>query len=127
MTPLGVGPEHCHEALESYREGVAALAAMLRGPQVNGPGNATLAAFDDLVNRFEVDARARTGPIGSARMSQVEAQLFAPAVTTIHHDLESLARQRPAPHWLPALQAIDRKLLAAEHDLERWRRDAVLD
>ena len=76
MTPLGLGPEHCREALERYREGVAALAGLLGVPQQAGPGNATLAALDDLVNRLAVDSLSRRGSKGSQRMSQVEVEVF---------------------------------------------------
>ena len=127
MTPLGLGAEHCREALERYRERVADLATLVVGPQSNGPGSATLAAIDDLVNGFEVDSLARSGAGGNARMSQVEAELFAPAVTTIHHELEALARQKPSPAWLPMLRQIDRQLLAAEQDIERWHRQVGVD
>jgi hypothetical protein len=60
-------------------------------------------------------------------MSQVEAELFAPAVAAVHHDLEMLAHERPTRRWLPALQALDRRLAAAEEDIERWQRRAGVD
>jgi len=122
MTPLGLGAEHCREALERYREGVACLAALINAPQKTGPGSDTLVAYDDLVNRLAVDSLARRGPNGSSRMSQVEAELFAPAVTSAHRELETLARERPSPKWLPTLTAIDRRLESVEHDLEHWHR-----
>jgi uncharacterized membrane protein YccC len=127
MTPLGLGPEHCREALERYREGVAALAGLLGRPQQAGPGNATLAALDDLVNRLAVDSLSRRGPRGSQRMSLVEAEVFEPVVTAAHHDLEMLARRPPSPEWLPTLRAVDQRLEAGEHDVERWHRQVGVD
>jgi len=127
MTPLGLGPEHCREALERYREGVASLAGLLGVPQRAGPGNETLAALDDLVNRLAVDSLSRRGPKGSQRMSQVEAELFEPIVTATHHDLELLARRPPSPEWLPTLRDVDRRLEAAEHDIESWHRRIGVD
>ncbi len=127
MTPLGLGPEHCREALERYREGVAELAGLLSVPQNAGPGNATLAALDDLVNRLAVDSLSRRGSKGGLRMSQVEAELFEPIVTATHHELELLARKPPSPAWLPTLHDVDRRLEAAEHDIERWHRQVGVD
>jgi hypothetical protein len=51
MTPLGLGAEHCREALERYREGIASLAALIRTPQKTGPGDDTLVAYDELISR----------------------------------------------------------------------------
>ena len=127
MTPLGLGPEHCREALERYRDGVAALAGLLGLPQQAGPGNETLAALDDLVNRLAVDSLSRRGSKGSQRMSQVEAELFEPIVTAAHHDLELLARRPPSAEWLSTLHAVDQRLEAAEHDIERWHRQVGVD
>jgi len=127
MTPLGLGAEHCREALERYREGVASLAALINAPQKVGPANDTLVAYDDLISRLAVDSLSRRGPNGTRRMSQVEAELFAPAVTSTHRDLEQLAHERPSAKWLPTLQAIDRRLEAAEHDLDRWNRQVGVD
>ena len=127
MTPLGLGAEHCREALERYREGVASLAALINAPQRAGPGNDTLVAYDELINDLAVDSLARRGPNGSIRMSQVEAELFAPVVTSVHRDLETLARERPSPKWLPTLRAIDRRLEEVEHDIERWHRQVGVD
>jgi uncharacterized membrane protein YccC len=127
MTPLGLGAEHCREALERYREGVAALAGLLATPQRVGPGNATLAALDDLVNRLAVDSLSRRGSKGSHRMTQIEAELFEPVVTATHHELETLARRPPSNEWLPTLHAVDRQLEAAEHDIERWHRQVGVD
>ena len=127
MTPLGLGAEHCREALERYREGVAALAGLLAVPQQAGPGNATLAALDELVNRLAVDSLSRRGSKGSHRMSQVEAELFEPIVTDTHHKLELLARMPPSQEWLPTLQDVDRRLEAAEHDIDSWNRRIGVD
>lgn len=127
MTPLGLGAEHCREALERYREGVASLVALINAPQKAGPASDTLVAYDDLISRLAVDSLARRGPRGIQRMSQVEAELFAPAVASIHRDLEQLAHERPSPKWLPTLQAIDRRLEEVEHDIERWHRQVGVD
>lgn len=127
MTPLGLGAEHCREALLRYRDSVAELAALVETPQRAGPANGTLAAFDELVNRLAVDSLSRRGPRGHSRMSEVEAELFEPVVTRIHHELESLAQQRPSRSWLATLKAIDRNLAAAEHDIERWHRQVGVD
>jgi len=127
MTPLGLGPEHCREALERYRAGLAELAGLVEVPQRAGPGNATLAALDDLVNRLAVDSLSRRGSKGSQRMTQVEAELFEPVVTATHHELESLARRPPSTEWLSTLRAVDRQFEAAEHDIERWHRQVGVD
>lgn len=127
MTPLGVGPEHCRESLEQYRQRIAGLAALLDIPQATLPGSDALVALDDLVARLEVDSLARQGPGGSSRMSMVEAELFAPAVMQAHQDLVTLSRQQPSGSWLPALTSIDRRLAAVEDDLERWHRQVGVD
>lgn len=127
MTPLGLGPEHCREALERYREGLAALAGLLAVPQRAGPANETLAALDELVNLLAVDSLSRRGSQGNLRMSAVEAELFEPIVTATHHDLELLARRPPSVEWLPTLREVDRRLEAAEHDIESWHRRVGVD
>jgi len=127
MTPLGVGPAHCREALERYRQGVAALAGMLDAPRTPGPGSDTLVIIDELVNGLAVDSLARRGPQGGNRMSPVEATLFAPAVADAYDRLERLARQRPSRSWLPTLEEIDHRLAMAEEDLERWPRRLGVD
>jgi hypothetical protein len=127
MTPLGVGPEHCRESLEQYRQRIAGLAALLGIPQAMLPGSDALVALDELMAQLEVDALVRRGPGGAGRMTTVESELFAPAVSQAHRDLADLSRQRPSANWLPALTEIDRKLAAVEHDLDRWHRQVGID
>lgn len=127
MTPLGIGPEHCREALEGYRQGVVALAGLLDAPRTTGPGSDTLVIVDELLNGLAVDSLARRGPQGGTRMSPAEAKLFAPAVSDAYDRLERLARQRPSRSWLPTLEEIDHRLAIAEDDLERWPRRVGVD
>jgi hypothetical protein len=127
MTPLGVGPEHCRESLEQYRQRVAGLAALLGIPRTTLPGSDALVALDELLAQLEVDVLVRQSPRGVDRMTVAESELFAPAVSQIHRDLADLARQPPSASWLPALTAIDRKLAAAEDDLDRWQRRVGAD
>lgn len=127
MTPLGVGPEHCRESLEQYRQRIAGLAALLGIPQTILPGSDALVALDELMAQLEVDALVRRGPGGAGRMTVVESELFAPAVSQAHKDLSDLSRERPSASWLPALSEIDRKLAAVEDDLDRWNRRVGVD
>jgi hypothetical protein len=127
MTPLGVGPEHCRESLEQYRQRIAGLAALLGIPQAMLPGSDALVALDELMAQLEVDVLVRRGPGGADRMSVAESELFAPTVSQVHRDLANLSRQRPSPNWLPALTEIDRRLAAAEDDLDRWQRQVGVD
>jgi hypothetical protein len=127
MTPLGVGPEHCRESLEQYRQRIAGLAALLGIPQTMLPGSDALVALDELMTQLEVDVLVRRSPGGDGRMTVAESELFAPALSQVHRDLADLARQRPSEGWLPALTEIDRRLAAVEDDLDRWQRRAGTD
>ena len=126
MTPPGIGPDRCREALGRYRAGIAELGRLLAAdPRQRQFGDA-LTVLDDLMTSLEVDTLARRGTSSRYRMSTAEAEFFVPAVTLVRRRLGTLSRGRPSGDWLPGLREIDEVLAAADGGVERLEPAGVI-
>lgn len=121
MTPLGLGPRHCRDALERYRSSLAAVAHSLTAADAVGPARGTLVLLDELAERVEVDTLSRHG-VGASHMTRAEAAVFAPVVGRLRTSLEELSRQPPGAPWLPVLDQMDQWLVDADMKLAIWER-----
>ena len=120
MTPLGLAPGHCREAVDRYRDRVANLA---RSVDTTASAGDRIAAsrllLDEVTDRIEVDALSRSGP-GAARMTRVEAEVFVPVLAQLRAHLRSLSRIPPGPGWSPVLGEMDAALASAHQALASW-------
>lgn len=118
MTPPGVGPDRCREALARYRGRVAELTRLLGVDSRRRQFGDALTVLDDLMVSLEVDTLTRRGGSGQYRISRAEAEFFVPTVACVRQRLMALAPGRPTSNWLPALREIDDVLVAADRGIE---------
>ncbi len=121
MTPLGLAPGHCREAVDRYRDRVADLARSVAATApAGGRPAASRLLLDEFADRIEVDTLSRSGP-GAARMTRVEAEVFVPVVVQLREHLRSLSRIPPGPGWSPVLGEMDAALASANLALASWQ------
>jgi len=128
VTPLGIGPGRCREALGLYRGRIADLARLLSASAGQRRFGEALTVLDDLMVALEVDTLSRRGSRGQHRLSTAETEFFMPTVTRVRDELQALSRERPSGDWLPALREIDQVLddaARAVDVLERAERQAA--
>ncbi len=121
MNSLGRDSKGCDAVLKTYCQAIGEVLDSTRDEKLATRAHAQLEA---LLFDLDVDTGSRTGDLGYARMTDVEATLLAPALRKARHALQSIAPRDPPHAWQGALLAAMNVLHSTAPRIEPWQRSA---
>lgn len=122
MKSIGFNAEECRKCLESYSSEIAELMEL-----VKDSGSLTPAQIDEartqlanLKSCLKRDYKLRDTNEGRAKMAEVEAAIYAPAVHQAFADLSISVNSRPGNEWFSELYGTQITIRDALASLDKW-------
>lgn len=124
MKAIGFSIEDCRNALESYAAEIDELMALVNDAATMTPAKVEEARtqLSNLKSCLKQDYKRRDTNDGRAKMTEVEAAIFAPAVHQAFADLHVPVNSRPSEQWFSELYGIQINIHHALDSLTRWNK-----
>lgn len=122
MKNIGFNTEECRLGLETYSTEIEELMDLVKDVGSMTPAQVEKAKtqLTNLKSCLKQDAKLRDTNEGRAKMSHVEAAIYAPAVQQAFADLSITANSRPNREWFNNLYGIQVTIRHALVSLEKW-------
>jgi hypothetical protein len=119
---IGFNAEDCRKGLESYSAEIEELMELVKDSALLTPAqiDEARAQLANLKSCLKRDYKLRDTIEGRAKMSEVEAAIYTPAVHQAFADLSISVNSRPGNEWFSELYGIQITIRDALTSLDKW-------